>query len=195
MMNIRSKDEASHLLEALGEQIADLGDRYELVVVGGSALIALDLVTRPTQDVDVVALHSGGALQTAAPLPEGLLVARGRVARDFRLPEDWLNDGPATLLDFGLPDGFMSRATRRDYGLALTVWYASRVDQVHLKLFATVDQGPGRHEADLRALAPTRDELIAAARWSRRHDPADGYRAVLTRVLETLGVEDAALGA
>jgi len=194
MMNIRSKDEAGRLLEALGEQLLSLDEQYELVVVGGSALIALDLIARPTQDVDVVALHTG-VLETATPLPAPLLVARDQVARDFRLPDDWLNDGPAALLDFGLPAGFMSRAVRREYGPALTIWYASRLDQIHLKLYATVDEGPGRHEADLRALAPTPEELLVAAEWSRTHDPSPDYRTILLQVLDAFGVSGASLSA
>jgi hypothetical protein len=195
MMNIQTQEEADRLLDALGEQLTELGARFELVVVGGSALMTLELVTRPTQDVDVVALHEAGTLETATPLPEELRVARDRVARDFGLPESWLNDGPASLLDLGLPAGFMSRAVRRDYGPSLTVWFASRLDQVHFKLYATVDSGPGRHEADLRALGPTREELLAAAEWSRTHDPSPAYRSALLEVLEFLGVSDATLGA
>ncbi len=58
-----------------------------------------------------------------------------------------------------------------------------------------VDQGGGRHEADLRALHPTRDELIAAARWTMTQDPSPGYRLVLKEALGVLGVEDVDLGA
>jgi hypothetical protein len=67
------------------------------------------------------------------------------------------------------------------------------LDQVHLKLYAAVDQGPGKHEADLRALEPTRDELLAAARWTLTHDPSSGYRHVLEQALVALGVSDASL--
>lgn len=195
MFNIESKEAANRLLDALGEQLTTLDAHYELVVVGGSALIALDLISRPTEDVDVVALLDEHGLQTATPLPQPLLVARDRVARDLGLPADWLNDGPASLLSLGLPDGFMSRATSSAHGPSLTVWYASRLDQIHLKLYATVDQGPGRHEADLRALEPTRDELLVAAHWSRSHDPSEGYDGVLTQVLEAFGVADETRGA
>lgn len=194
MINITSAEVAGQLLDALGEQLEPLGARYELVVVGGSALLALELVTRPTKDVDVVALRDHDALRQVSPLPELLRLARDRVARDFQLPGDWLNDGPASLLDFGLPDGFLSRTQRGDHGPALTVWYASRLDQIHFKLYAAVDQGPGKREADLRALNPTEEELIAAGIWSRAHDPSEGYLAELERALATLGVENATLG-
>jgi len=134
-------------------------------------------------------------LRSADPLPEAVCAARDRVARDFQVPVDWLNAGPASLLDFGLPEGFLGRTQRRDHGTALTVWYASRFDQIHFKLYATVDQGAGKHEADLRSMDPTDEELLAAARWTRTHDPSEGYRLVLGQVLAALGVEDAPLGA
>jgi hypothetical protein len=107
----------------------------------------------------------------------------------------WLNDGPADLVRDGLPKGFLDRVERRDFGEYLTVLFASRFDQVHFKLYATVDQGPGRHEADLRALGPTEQELIAAARWSMSHDPSEGYRSQLVQVLRILGVENVDLDA
>lgn len=74
---------ADALLSALGEQIAGRSERYELVVIGGSALLALGLVERTTKDVDIVALRSGEDLEGAEPLPEGLCIARDLVAREF----------------------------------------------------------------------------------------------------------------
>ena len=88
----------------------------------------------------------------------------------------------------------MGRVVSRTYGTALIVYFASRFDQIHFKLFATVDQGGGRHEADLRALSPTPSELTVAARWSLTQDPSPGYRSVLVEALRILGVEDADLG-
>lgn len=115
------------------------------------------------------------------------------MARDFALPADWLNPGPTDLLEFGLPEGFIDRLERRDYGDSLTVYFASRYDQIHFKLYALVDQGPGKHETDLRALSPTEEELLAAARWSRLHDLPEGYAQVLREVLAHLGVRNADL--
>jgi hypothetical protein len=194
MSDIASKEAADRLLSALSEQVAALGQRFELVVVGGFALLALGLIERPTRDVDLIALRTGDDLGTAKPLPPALEAARDRVARDFALPADWLNPGPTDLLEFGLPEGFSDRLERRDYGDDLTVYFASRYDQIHFKLYALVDQGPGKHEADLRALSPTEDELLAAARWSRLHDPSEGYERVLREVLTHFGVRDADLG-
>jgi hypothetical protein len=191
---ISSRAAADDLLSALADQLGSAGATYDLVVVGGSALLALGLISRPTQDVDVVALTGARGLLSADPLPDALIQARDRVARDFALPLTWLNSGPTALLDFGLPDGFEGRVSIRDYGPSLRVRFASRFDQVHLKLYALVDQGPGKHEADLRALDPTPKELLAAALWSRTHDPSAGHRELLAAALAHLGVHDADLG-
>ena len=183
------------ILGALAEQLRSLADQQEIVVIGGSALTALGLVERATRDVDLVAVAKDGELRSAEPLPETLRVARDRVARDFDLDGSWLNSGPTGLLMWGLPEGFLSRIVTRRYGQALAVHFAGRLDQIHFKLYAMVDQAGGRHEADLRALRPSREELISAARWSMTHDPSPGYRTVLTEALSALGVEDGALGA
>jgi hypothetical protein len=189
MSDIRGIEEIDQLLGALGEQLAASGERYELVVIGGSGLLALGVIERSTRDIDIVALRTKGDLDSAEPLPEGLRAARDRVARDFSIPTEWLNPGPTDLLEFGLPDGFIDRLERRDYGEALVVHLASRYDQIHFKLYALVDQGPGKHEEDLRALSPTEDELIAAARWSRSQDPSEGYALMLGQTLTHLGVQ------
>jgi hypothetical protein len=182
------------LLGALGEQLEARRVSLEIVVIGGSALTALGLVRRVTRDVDVLAIADKGELRLAEPLPEALLSARAAVARDFGLDESWLNAGPTELLKWGLPDGLMARVVTRRYGPALGVHFAGRVDQVHFKLFAMVDQGGGRHEADLRALEPTHAELVSAARWSLTQDPSPGYRSVLDEALRYLEVDDADLG-
>ncbi len=133
-------------------------------MIGGYALIALQLVARTaTKDVDVVALWTERGLEQAKPLPSTLVAARDKVARDFEISEGWLNAGPADLLRWGLPDGFVDRLTPRRYGDHLVVHFAGRLDQIHFKLYAAADQLGGRHEDDLRVLEPTEGELVLAA--------------------------------
>jgi hypothetical protein len=194
-VEILDETRTHELLTAVAEQLAARGAHAELVVIGGSALLAIGLISRPTRDVDIVALLADQKLVDPRPLPAELVAARDRVARDFGLPENWLNALPADLLDFGLPEGFVERLERRDYGDSLIVHFASRFDQIHFKLYAMADQGAGKHEADLRSLAPTRAELLAAAHWTRTHDPSEGFREQLLAALADLGVEDVDLGA
>jgi len=187
---IDSSRATEDLLHALGDQLAARGETYTLAVVGGSALLALGFVSRATRDVDVLAIVEGHQFVSAQPLPAALLDAAQTVARDFGLSNDWLNPGPTSLLDLGLPEDFYERAQRRDYGPGLEVLFASRIDQIHLKLYATVDQGAGKHLNDLQALAPTEQELLDAAGWSLTHDPSEGYRSTLAQVLAHFGVDD-----
>jgi len=191
-MDVEDQAQTERLFAALGQQLEAQGATIELVVIGGSALLAIGLISRPTRDVDIVGLLQGGQLSDPRPLPEPLIAARDRVARDFGLQAGWLNPGPASLLDFGLPDGFLERLESRSFGPALQVHFASRVDQIHFKLYAMADGTAGKHEADLRELNPSRDELVAAARWTRTHDPSEPFREELLRALAALGVEDAA---
>ena len=181
------------LLGALADQLQVLGSHAEIVVIGGSALTALGLVRRATGTW--TSSRSPRMANCASPSPcRHPWWPRAAVAADFGLDENWLNAGPTDLLKWGLPEAFMSRVVTRSYGTALVVHFAGRFDQIHFKLFAMVDQGGGRHEADLRALSPTPGELAAAARWSTTQDPSPGYRSVLVDALRVLGVDDADLG-
>jgi hypothetical protein len=124
-------------------------------------------------------------------MPEPLRVAVADVGRTYGLANEWVNLGPESLLDLGLPDGFLGRLERNDYG-GIVAWLADRFDMVCFKLYAAVDQGPrSRHLQDLGELHPDRDELIAAARWTMTHDLSPGYRTVLVGALRRLGLEDA----
>jgi hypothetical protein len=78
--------------------------------------------------------------------------------------------------------------TRHAYGPLLAVHLIHRVDQIHFKLYASVDRG-GYHITDLVALKPTSDEIEAAARWSMTHDVSDGFVVVLKRLLRSIGYD------
>lgn len=151
---------------------------FHLVVCGGTALVATGLVLRATRDVDIVALADDeGVLIDPAPLPAPLVIAASEVAEDLGLPKDWLNNGPSSgeggLYRLGLPHGFAERLTWRSFGDKLAVAFISRIDQIFFKLYAAVDQFGSYHATDLQALAPTDAELLAAAAWSRTHDPSE----------------------
>ncbi|HUS31959.1 MAG TPA: hypothetical protein VMZ53_25835 [Kofleriaceae bacterium] len=170
-------------LSALGEVLADRGKRFEVAIIGGGALAIANLIARPTKDLDVVAMINDGRLETAAPLPADLVEAIADVAAYLGLASDWLNNGPTAMLRFGLPEGFLARCDRRAYG-GLVVRFADRLDHIHFKLYAAADDRPGgKHHRDLVALAPTRDELRAAARWAREHDPSREFSQLVDQVL------------
>jgi hypothetical protein len=85
------------LEDALGTLGAILQDRctpYELLAVGGSSLLLLGLIDRPTGDLDIIALVESGAFQKLDQLPEPLSAAAGQVGAALGLAPNWLNTGP-----------------------------------------------------------------------------------------------------
>jgi hypothetical protein len=193
---LKGPDEIERALTLLGASLEarDAGP-FDLAVIGGAALAVLGLSFRPTRDVDVLALvqadGSGGIrLASSRPLPQVLLDAAAETALALGIGDDWLNDGPTDLLEHGLPTGFEARLTRRSYGPRLVVWYAARQDLVALKTYAAADLGEGRHLEDLQALAPSREELMAAARWARTHDPSMAFGSQLSSLLAFMGCGD-----
>jgi hypothetical protein len=179
-------------LAALGALLEARGLHSELVLVGGASLLLRGVITRPTRDVDVLGARSAaGEVVPLGQLPEQLAAAVADVGLAYGLAPDWLNLGPASLLDLGLPDGFAGRLEPRRLG-GLVAWIASPFDLACLKLYAAVDHWPARdrHLADLEVLAPSSDDLRVAAAWARTHDPSSAFAANLAAVLRTFGVED-----
>jgi len=191
------KREIENVLRALSEQLDVEGvSALEMVVCGGAALSMLGYVRRATKDIDVIAFVDRDKdgltiLAKATPLRPALVAAAKRVQKDFNLPENWLNDGPASVIDLGLPEGLVDRAEVHSYGKSLVVDFLSRYDQIHFKLYAAVDRDRRDvHYDDLVALNPSPEELEEAARWTLTHDPSEGYREVLKDFLAKIGRKD-----
>jgi hypothetical protein len=192
LLNMLADSNLREALTVLGDLLQDRGVAYDIVVIGGGALLLLGLIDRPTKDLDVVARVEGGRWLSARPFPEPLAQAVRDVAEALDLPENWMNPGPADLMDFGLPEGFAERARPQVFG-GLAVRFATRSDQIAFKLYASADHWPdrSRHLADLHQLAPSTEELLSAAAWCRSHDPSEGFRdMLLLPVLAEFGLED-----
>ena len=157
---------------------------FDLLVIGGGALLLRDLITRPTMDLDAMARLEDGKVLAAKPLPDALVEAIRDVAdtlglqREPKDDKDWLNAGPTFLLTLGLPDGFEQRAEVRKFH-NLTLRIGSRQDLITLKLWAATDIRRGARRAvdvdDLVELAPTDGELRAALAWCALKDGRDGF--------------------
>lgn len=180
-------------LVATGALLERRGHALAIVVVGGAALNLLRVVSRATNDVDVIALATPhvGRLPTDVrppePVPPELRDAVATVARDLGLPADWLNTTVAAQWQTGLPAGFATRITWRQYR-GLWVGLAGRFDLIHLKLYAAADDvgTKSRHFRDLVALQPSDTELEAAQRWVETQDASEAeanfVREVITHV-------------
>jgi hypothetical protein len=69
--------------DALAADLAGSGERAELVIAGGAALVLLFNARETTKDVDAYFLRPGASVVRSAA---------ARVAAGRSLPEDWLND-------------------------------------------------------------------------------------------------------
>jgi hypothetical protein len=194
----QGKSEIEKVFMALSEQLKALGaGPLEMVVCGGAALNVLGFVRRTTKDVDIIGFierneNNIPSLKKADKLIPALAEAAKKVGRDFNLPENWLNTGPASALDFGLPAGFMARLETRAYSSNLIIHFLGRYDLIYFKLHAAADQSGGKHYDDLIALKPTAKEIEDAARWTMTHDPSDGYKFLLKKFLTEIGFADVA---
>lgn len=192
------KKEIEVVLLALAEQIEVQGvRRLEIVVCGGAALNILGFVKRTTKDIDLIAYVDEGkdgitVITKASPLKPELIKAAEKVQKDFNLPDKWINAAPAVVVDLGLPQGLMDRVETRVYGKSLIVDFLSRFDQIHFKLYATVDQSGGKHLDDLMALKPTHEEMEQASLWSMSQDVSEGYKGALKDMLSKIGFQDVA---
>jgi hypothetical protein len=180
-------------LDALGELLAAERVEIGIVVLGGAALNLLGILERTTRDVDVLALTSSVSenglplLTPPEPLPQPLKRAMERVARDFRLPKDWVDTTMGLQLQTGLPPGLERRIHWRRYG-ALLVGLVDRYDLIFFKLYAAADSGGPEsvHYQDLLTLHPSSEELDEAAAWVRQQDPSSGFSIILEQVIERL---------
>jgi hypothetical protein len=139
--------------------------------------------------VDILGKIHADDIITPRPLPDWLLAAAEDVRTQLDLPANWLNAQVAeeTLFRCGLPAGLATRLATHDYGPRLTISFVGRLDQIFLKLHAAVDRDGGRHLQDLLDLAPTAEELLDAARWTRTQDPSEGFRFNLGKMFAHLG--------
>jgi hypothetical protein len=191
-MSDLARQDLERILTALGAVLEARGLRYEVVLIGGANLLLRGVIARPTKDGDLIGQRlDTGEVSAMRELPPDLARAVGDVATTYGLAPDWLNVGPQSIIDLGLPAGFSSRLTCRRFG-GLGIWSAGLYDMICFKLYAAADHWPtrDRHIADLRALEPTPEQLISAAGWARTHDPSAGFRGMLVGVLESLGIED-----
>ncbi len=166
-------------IEAFDAHLVGLDLRLEAIVVGGSALALLGVVSRQTRDFDII----------APELPPAILEAAKAFAREQRrlgveLLDDWLNNGPMQLGDV-LPEGWRLRVVPAFEGKALVLQSLGRADLLKTKLFALCDRGTDL--PDCIDLAPTVAELVEALPWVALQDANPDWPAHVAATLADLG--------
>lgn len=166
--------ELTPVLESLSQEmhLRNIKETH-LIVIGGAAMNLGGYHLRATIDVDVLGVvknpETTGKPELSTKFSEGFEECIRRVADEYNLMENWLNLGPSSITGT-LPDGYLKRSERRDFGEKLSIHLVGRLDLIHLKLHALINTaGSARgevHREDLEQLDPDPDELKAAIRWS-----------------------------
>jgi hypothetical protein len=159
------------------------GLSLDAVVIGGTALVLLEVVSRQTRDCDIL----------DPQIPADVADAAREFALDVRnggepLDDEWLNNGPSSLADV-LPEGWNARVLQVFTGKALTLHSLGRTDLLMSKLFALCDRGIDLK--DCVALSPTAEELDTILPWLIRQDLHPGWsdhaRSIMADLAKRLG--------
>ena len=127
----------------------------------------MGIVTRQTRDCDVLHPALPSEICEAAKVFAATQRERGEV-----LDDDWLNDGPSSLIDV-LPEGWLERLQAVYRGKAITLHCLGRMDLLMSKLFALCDRGIDLQ--DCVALSPTVTELDEVLPWLEQQDANPGW--------------------
>jgi hypothetical protein len=135
---------------------------FEAVIVGGAALVLLNVIERATRDCDVLSPQLSDVIATAAKA-----FAKETQNTSSPLDSDWLNNGPASLTKI-LPSHWEKRLEVVFTGKALILNSLGRSDILLSKLFALCDRGTDL--GDCLALKPTKAELNDSLEWLKYQD-------------------------
>jgi hypothetical protein len=148
------------------------------IVIGGTALNLLGVVSRTTRDCDLLLPPLSPEIVNASRL-----FAFGLRKAGTDLADDWLNNGPASLVR-QLPAGWEGRLQIVFRGKALELRSLGRRELLFSKLFALCDRSIDL--ADCIALAPSADELREQMSLLQSQDANPDWPAHVRATLEDL---------
>jgi hypothetical protein len=182
-------DRAEEMLQALGDVLSEQGERSDLFVCGGMALVLQRLSNRPTGDIDALGLvvERDGILELQKPrLSPELRDAIERVGNLYGRGKNWLNIAAIILHDDTvLPEGMVERAETRNYSDCLVIRLCSRKDMVCLKMWAALDpERSGPDVGDLLEIGATEEEVLEGYKWCVAQG---GDKEALRVIIEEVG--------
>ena len=171
------------IIELFDSYLAERSLRFEAVIIGGAALIAMGVINRRTKDIDCI----------APVIPDEIKQAAQSFRSDnptLHLWENWLNNGPISLTD-DLPEGWRKRVVFLFEGKAIILQTLGRSDLLLTKLFALCDRQQDLD--DCIALSPTAQELEQCLGWLYERDGnpywPDNVRLSLKKLAKELGYD------
>ncbi|MBF0209002.1 MAG: hypothetical protein HQK53_19245 [Oligoflexia bacterium] len=109
------------------------GVKFEAIIIGGAALIVMDIINRTTKDIDF--------LEPNIPEEVKKLSVEFAIKHpDLNLDSmHWINNGPRTLIR-DLPKGWRNNIQKIFEGESLILWTLGRPDLLRTKLYACADR-------------------------------------------------------
>ncbi len=147
----------------------------QATMIGGAALQLMGLITRPTNDCDILDPMLDSQILSAAD---------AYAETQPQLSTGWFNNGPASLVRT-LPGEWSQRLQPLFTGKAIQLTTLGREDLLRSKLFAMIDRNIDL--PDCVALAPTRDEVLALLPWLNEQDGNERWPEHVRDMLQALG--------
>ncbi len=150
---------------------------FEATIVGGAALTLLKLISRATNDVDIL---------YPKQLPSSIRNAAEAFAKENHLPLEWLNCGPAESATY-LPKGWDQRLENVFQGKCLRLVTLGRIELLMTKCWAYCDRE--RDLPDIVALKPTSSELDKIEAWLKPLDANPDWPSYVVKIFLSLRKE------
>lgn len=145
------------LLPKFEKFLADRLLSFEAIIIGGAAMQLMGLTDRVTKDCDVLSPKITTELKEASK----------EFAKEHGLSENWLNNGPETLI-CDLPADWQKNVVLLYEGKNLKLFTLSRLDFLRSKLYAFIDRGIDLQ--DLMKLQPSKVEIEELRDWLKERD-------------------------
>lgn len=151
---------------------------FEAIVIGGSALSIMGVISRETHDVDIL----------DPKIPESIIqlskeFASKELISNTPLKENWLNNGPDSLKGFLRPNWYLR--TQVIYtGKAIKFSTLDRLDLIGTKLLAYCDRGTDLK--DCIDLSPSLTEISEILPWVKGYDTNPDWPEYVQRRIDYL---------
>lgn len=173
------------IIELFDKYLHGKGKTFEAICVGGTALNLLGVISRETQDCDILDPRISQDIKELSKEFAAEVTKSG-----IDLKNDWLNNGPASL-SRDLTGDWKAKIQIAFQGDAITLYTLGRLDLIKSKVFALCDRAIDRD--DCLKLHPTRLELEEILPWLTQQDAnlmwPEHVKETLSELAKELGYE------
>ncbi len=149
-------------------------ESFSATIIGGAALTLLKVTSRTTHDVDIL---------NPKTIPDKISQLSKEFAMKNNLPENWLNCGPADVVNY-LPKDWEKHTRKVFEGESMELTTLGRKELIMTKCWAYCDRE--RDLDDIIALSPTKQELKETREWLKPLDANPGWPEYVDKAMTKL---------